>query len=154
MGLVVMDLVSILDGLTLGVMAALLVGVICLVLGIVCLVLLLQIKKSLRTQTAREQRDAAAPAGPAPGVSAAAPPAPAAIPNRGELVAAMSAALAEELGTDVPAIRIHSIRPVGGAAPVAVPNRGELVAAVSAALAEELGTDVSAIRIHALRRVS
>ena len=115
-GLVVMDLVSILDGLTLGVMAALLVGVICLVLGIVCLVLLLQIKKSLGARAAREESHAAAPseapAGPAPGAPAAAPPAPAAIPNRGELVAAVSAALAEELGTDVSAIRIHSLRQV------------------------------------------
>ena len=35
------------------------------------------------------------------------------IPNRGELVAAISAALAEELGTEVSAIRIHSIKRVG-----------------------------------------
>ena len=34
------------------------------------------------------------------------------IPNRGELVAAVSAALAEELGTDVTAIRIVSIKRV------------------------------------------
>ena len=36
-------------------------------------------------------------------------PAEADIPNRGELVAAISVALAEELGKDVKAIRIHSI---------------------------------------------
>ena len=34
------------------------------------------------------------------------------IPNRGELVAAISVALAEELGKDVKAIRIHSIKRV------------------------------------------
>ena len=45
----------------------------------------------------------------------AAPAAPAAvenIPNRQEMVAAISAVLAEELGTDVSAIRIHSIKRV------------------------------------------
>lgn len=34
------------------------------------------------------------------------------IPNRGELVAAISAALAEEMGKDVKNIRIHSIKRV------------------------------------------
>ena len=42
----------------------------------------------------------------------AAPAAGDAIPNRGELVAAISVALAEELGKDVKAIRIHSIKRV------------------------------------------
>ena len=42
----------------------------------------------------------------------ATPAAPAAIPNRQELIAAVSAALAEELGTDVTAIRILSFRKV------------------------------------------
>ena len=37
-------------------------------------------------------------------------PAPAVIENRGEFVAAVSAALAEELGTDVTGIRILSIK--------------------------------------------
>lgn len=46
-----------------------------------------------------------------PAVQAA--PAAEVIPNRGELVAAVSAALAEELGTDVSAIRILSIKRVG-----------------------------------------
>ena len=41
--------------------------------------------------------------------SPAAPPAPA-IPNRQEMIAAVSAALAEELGTDVAAIRIVSFK--------------------------------------------
>ena len=41
-----------------------------------------------------------------------APPAPEAIPNRQELIAAVSAALAEELGTDVTGIRILSFKKV------------------------------------------
>ncbi|MCI9318052.1 MAG: OadG family protein [Oscillospiraceae bacterium] len=40
------------------------------------------------------------------------PPAADAIPNRQELIAAVSAALAEELGTDVTAIRILSFKKV------------------------------------------
>ena len=66
----------------------------------------------------------------------------------------MSAALAEELGTDVSSIRIMSIgkeitpdTPIGDT----IKNRGEFTAAVSAALAEELGTDVSKIRIESIR---
>ena len=76
------------------------------------------------------------------------------IPNRGAFVAAVSAALAEDLGTDVSSIRIMSIgkeitpdTPIGDT----IKNRGEFVAAVSAALAEELGTDVSKIRIQSIR---
>ena len=42
----------------------------------------------------------------------AAPVAAQEIPNRQEMVAAISAVLAEELGTDVSAIRIHSIKRV------------------------------------------
>ena len=44
-------------------------------------------------------------------VPAAVPAAPvAAEPNRQELVAAISAAIAEELGTDITGIRIHSMK--------------------------------------------
>ena len=42
----------------------------------------------------------------------AAVPAPAPIENRGEIIAAVSAALAEEMGTDVSAIRILSFKKI------------------------------------------
>jgi len=82
--------------------------------------------------------------------------APAPIPNKGELIAAVTAAVAEELGTDVSAIRVLSFRRVGDTTPASapIPNKGELVAAVSAALAEELGTDISALRIHSIRKLN
>ena len=96
----------------------------------------------------------------APAASQAAPvaapvptPAGSEIPNRGELIAAVTAAIAEELGTDISALRVRSFRRVGAASPVADPARGEFVAAISAAVAEELGTDVSAIRIHSLKKI-
>lgn len=50
-------------------------------------------------------------AAPAP-QAAPVPPAAGSIPNRQELIAAVSAALAEELGTDVTAIRILSFKKV------------------------------------------
>ena len=76
------------------------------------------------------------------------------IPNRGAFVAAVSAALAEELGTDVSSIRILSIgKEITPDTPIddTIKNRGEFTAAVSAALAEELGTDVSKIKISSIR---
>ena len=69
------------------------------------------------------------------------------------LVAAVSAAIAEDLGTDISAIRIFSLTPVGGISRAAS-DRGALVAAVSAAIAEDLGTDVSAIRVLSMRQAA
>ena len=48
---------------------------------------------------------------PAPAKTASAPAATA-IPNRGELAAAIACAVAEELGTDVQAIRIVSLKKI------------------------------------------
>ena len=85
---------------------------------------------------------------------AAAPAAPAI--NRKEVIAAVSAVIAEELGTDVSAIRIRSFKQVGGVASAAVPagNRQEMIAAVSAAIAEDLGTDASGIRIRSFKKIA
>lgn len=47
---------------------------------------------------------------PAPTLAAAAPAAPAVEPNRQEIAAAVSAAIAEELGTDITGIRIISMK--------------------------------------------
>ena len=76
------------------------------------------------------------------------------IPNREEILAAVTAVIAEELGTDVSAIRVHSFRSLEASALPSVPNKGELVAAITTAVAEELGTDVSAVRVHSLRQIS
>ena len=75
--------------------------------------------------------------------------------KRRETVAAISAALAEHLGTDVSGIRIHSIKRVGKDAEALVSaDRRELIAVISAAIAEELGTDVSGIRILSIRKAA
>lgn len=129
-------------------------GISTVLLGLTCIIFLCTVMSKICARFSGASETAPAPA---PAVQAApqpaAAPAAAVIPNRGELVAAVSAAIAEELGTDISRIRIRSLRPVGAAAPAADPARGELVAAIAAAAAEELGTDVSRIRIHSLRKI-
>ena len=78
-------------------------------IGLICLIVLIKILGVVSQLAAGKETAPAAPAA----VPVAAAPAAEEIPNRGELVAAVSAALAEELGTDVSAIRIHSIKRVG-----------------------------------------
>ena len=72
------------------------------------------------------------------------------------MIAAISAAIAEELGTDVSAIRIRSLKHIGGTAPAAAPtgSRQELIAAISAAIAEDLGTDISGIRVRSFKQIA
>lgn len=80
-------------------------------IGLICLIALISAMGAImqRVNARQEAQKASARAAmPAP----AAPAADTAIPNRGELVAAISVALAEELGKDVKAIRIHSIKRV------------------------------------------
>ena len=74
--------------------------------GLVCIVILCVLTGKVVRLLEKE-----APAATAP-VAAAPAAAPAAIPNRSELVAAISCCLAEELGTDVSAIRIVSLKKV------------------------------------------
>lgn len=80
-------------------------------IGLICLIVLIKILGKVSEIAAKGASVAAAPVAVAPAPVAAAPAADV-IPNRGELVAAVSAALAEELGTDVRAIRILSIKRV------------------------------------------
>ena len=75
-------------------------------IGLIFLIFLTQIMGAVMRRIGGPAQKAA----PAP-IPAA--PAADAIPNRGELIAAVSAALAEELGTDVSAIRIHSFKKIG-----------------------------------------
>ena len=83
-----------------------LLGVGTVFFGLVCIIVLVSITGAICKSAIKEKP--ATPATPAAAVSAT-PAVPCEIPNRGEFVAAVSAALAEELGTDVSSIRIHSI---------------------------------------------
>ena len=88
------------------ILTTVLLGVGTVFAGLVVIILLVML---LRLFAGNKQEN------PAPvAVPAAAPAAPqkAEIANRQEFVAAVSAVLAEELGTDVSAIRIHSIKKI------------------------------------------
>ena len=71
--------------------------------GLICLIVL----TTLMGKLCAPRQSAAAPV-----AAAAAAPVPAAEPNRQEMIAAISAALAEELDTDITGIRILSIKKV------------------------------------------
>ena len=74
--------------------------------GLICIILLVMLLKLAAAENKAPAAPVAAPAA-APVASA-----PAEIPNRQEFVAAVSAVLAEELGTEISAIRIHSIKKI------------------------------------------
>lgn len=74
--------------------------------------------------------------------------------KRRETVAAVSAAIAEYMGTEPEGIRIHSIKRVGAESEIPAADRRELIAVISAAIATELGTDVTGIRIHSIRKAA
>ena len=123
--------------------------------GLICIIVLSTIMSKVCQNLGGKTTDAA-PA-PAPAETAVAPAVQnAPIQNRQAMIAAISAVIAEELGTDVSAIRIRSLKHVGGAAPAVATNanRQELIAAVSAAIAEDLGTDISGIRIRSFKKVA
>lgn len=77
-------------------------GMVIVFIGLICLIALISFMGAIMKKVNAKHETAAE----------AAVPAEADIPNRGELVAAISVALAEELGKDVKAIRIHSIKKV------------------------------------------
>ena len=135
-----------------GMLFVAILGISIVMIGLTCIILLCvlmgKVCQLLDRTVGGEQTKSPLPTALAPLVENAP------IPLKGELVAAITAAVAEELGTDVSAFRVHSLRRVGApSAPIADPNRGELIAAVTAALAEELGTDVSAIRVHSFKKI-
>lgn len=123
-----------------------LMGMGIVMIGLICIIFLCELMGKIMGAMAKEETPAAATTTAAPAVAANA-----AIPNRGEILAAVTAAVAEELGTDVSALRVLSFKrvdaaPAGGA-------HGELVAAVSAAVAEDMGADASKIRIHSMKKI-
>ena len=72
-------------------------------LGLICIILLVTLMGAILRGTAKEQKDNTQAAVTKQQEQAV-------IPNRPEFVAAVSAAIAEELGTDISKIRIVSIR--------------------------------------------
>ncbi len=90
-----------------GIAQVVLMGLITVFVVLICLIIIIKLMGAIMSK--------AAPATPAEAVPAAAP-APAAAPvatgNKQQMVAAIAVAIAEEMGTDVSHIRIHSIKRV------------------------------------------
>ena len=84
-----------------GLVCAMGVGIV--FLGLICIVIILGLMSAVVKLLAKNE-----PNEPVKAVPAAAPQ-PAVIANKGEFAAAVAAAIAEELGTDVSGIRILSI---------------------------------------------
>ena len=82
-------------------------------LGLICIIILCTITgKIIPALENMSKKEAETPAPAVASVAAPAAAPAAAIPNRAELVAAISCALAEEMGTEVSAIRIVSLKKI------------------------------------------
>ncbi len=83
-------------------------------LGLVCIVILCRIMNAVYDILDRMKQDGTGTAvkAQAEAPAAVSASAPAEIPNRQEFIAAVSAAIAEEAGEDLAAIRILSVRPL------------------------------------------
>ncbi len=86
-----------------------LMGLITVFIGLICLIIIIKIMGAIINAVTGNKAPAAAPAPAAPAAPA---PAPAPAPRAGnqQLVAAIAAAIAEEMGEDVDHIKILSIR--------------------------------------------
>ena len=133
-------------------------------IGLICLIALTSLMGRILGKSRKADPVASSPP-PAPAHEEAAPavstpePAPApeetvaaipcsepddAEPIDGNIVAAVSAAIAEDLGIDITGLRIVSMKKL---------YDGEVVAAVSAAVAEELGVDITNLRIVSMKKL-
>ena len=84
-------------------------GILIVFIGLICLIALVAVLGKVSETLLREDVESKA----APKAAPARQAAPAAIANRDELIVAFSAAVAEELGTDVSAIRVVSFKEIG-----------------------------------------
>ena len=80
-------------------------------IGLILLIAIVSVMGAICQRLLSDDKKKKAPAAAAPAAPVAA--APAVIENRDELVVAFSAAVAEELGTDVSAIRVVSLKEIG-----------------------------------------
>ena len=85
-----------------------LMGIGTVFIGLICIIVLCTIMSTLYKSFSKKDSQAAGAGAPAP----AAPAANEAIADRPAFIAAVSAAVAEDLATDVSGIRIHSVKRV------------------------------------------
>lgn len=94
-----------------GIAQVVLMGLITVFVVLVCLIVIIKLMGAIMSKAAPAKQVETAPA--AAPVPAAAPAAvPAQTGNKQQIVAAIAVAIAEEMGTDVSHIRIHSIKRV------------------------------------------
>ena len=86
------------------------VGVVIVFLGLVCLIAIVSMMGMICKRLFKEHSDAPKAVPNAAPIASA--PVATPIPNRDELIVAFSAAVAEELGTDVSAIRVVSLKEI------------------------------------------
>ena len=80
--------------------------------GLICIILLIKLMSMVTALFTANAPAQAAPAAPAATPAPAAPAASTAIENRAEIVAAVCAAAAEEMGTDISALRVVSFKKI------------------------------------------
>ena len=78
------------------------IGIGTVFVGLICLILICYITSAVVQMFTKKEKAA--------GDIPAAPQAPVAVSNKGEFAAAVAAAIAEDLGTDVTGIRIKSVK--------------------------------------------
>lgn len=76
--------------------------------GLICIIVICKLMSAICSKVGKKSAQPAAPVL----VAEPAVPAATAIPNRQEFIAAVSAAIAEEMGTDVSKIRILSVQKI------------------------------------------
>ena len=135
-----------------------LLGIGTVFVGLVLLIAICYLMSAVVRAIEKPKASQAAPAAAPKAAPAAAPAAPAAqsiIPgDRGAFMAAVSAAIAEDMGKDVNAIRILSVKKLGGTWVQPAPAvSADVMTAITAALAEEMGKDPAAIRILSVKKI-
>ena len=80
--------------------------------GLICIIGLCMLMNLIFDKMSGKEKDKPAPVASAPTAPTAPVTAPVTIPNREELLAAITAAIAEEEGTDLSAIRILSFKKI------------------------------------------
>ena len=135
-----------------GILTVVVMGLVTVFVVLICIILIIQLTSYIiNTVIKNKEPDKGTAAVP---ISQPAVQQASRIPaaEKQQLVAVMASAIAQDMGTDVNRLRIHSIRRVGQSAGVASPKQ-EVLAAISVAVAESMGTDVSHLRIHSIRRI-
>ena len=95
---------SVLEAASISPLAVMGLGLAIVFIGLICIIILVTIIGKIMQAGSGNKATVLLPAETAPVVQSED------IPNRGEFVAAVTAAIAEELGEDISKIRIHSIR--------------------------------------------